>query len=239
MNKDIRRKVLPPIGVGLLVILVTIAGYFLTGKPEQWESLDYFSLGFVLFSEVLLFFAGLPASLLHNARGKVLVRSGINGILFLHWLISCLLGFLARPLFTVERTNLFLLCNLVLLALTFISLIVFSLVAKRSQHLEEQAYPTNWVQDCLKLITSMQEQNPFPALERPLQQLAEATRYADPTNDCSQDARIHGELVLLQQTLQMAPEDVDVLTLQEKMIALLGLFKERALESSQQKRGKF
>ncbi len=239
MNETFRRKVLPCAGIGLLVILLTIAGYFLTGRPDQWVNLDYFSLGFVLLSEVLLFFVGLPATLLKTSRGKVLARSGANGILFLYWLVTCLLGFLARPLFTVERTRLFVLCNLAALIVALVALVVFFVVSGRLERLEHPAEPSHWVQECLGLIASMQAQNSQPTLQEPLHQLEEAARYADPTATCPQDARIHGELVILQQNLLLPAQEVDLVGIQERIVTLLGLFKERAAASSQQKRGKY
>ncbi len=233
MNKHI--NVISGIVIGIIVMAITLAVFFLSNQIEGITSIKWLSLSFVLLSELVLFTA-VVAVLIHTSKtSKVLISSGSIVTLFIYWVATVTSSIFANTF--KGNINKFVTIQVLLIGITAVIIIILVALAKKAKIEDEKILSSRlFMEDCEKHLYILKSENKYAEYKGKLNSLYETVKYSDKNGNSSADSGILKSIKDLEKVIKENESTVD---LEEIINEIASLLKQRKAEVLQIKRGGF
>jgi hypothetical protein len=206
--------------VGIVVVVVTLVVFFAGFGAQAQTGIGWWSLGFLLFSEVALF---LSIILIGRGTGSpVIIRTGVVTTLSVYWALMVVSAFLS-PLIFFGNLGAYIIVQVIIAAAALILTIAFAAIASSQKSKESMRRQDNAVlAGCEKLAFSLKSNEGYRAYAAVLNKLYEEIRYSDKTVSVEEEQQIASKLSDLEKLLKAkAPPASDVVSQRANDILLL------------------
>lgn len=225
--------------IGLIVIIATLAIFFLGINKLQKETIDFLSLTFVLISEIVLFGVITVLFLLNGKVNKVFLRSGIISAAVTYWIATTIVSIVLNP---VYRDNIsgFITAHIIIISITAIIMVGLSAAAMHIQSRDQKIMNAGLLlRDCESKVFSLLNSDDYTPVKNHLNSLFEELKFSDMSTSLPEKEReIKAKIIELSEALNAAPlnEKAASDTVQ-KINNIILMVKERNMEVMQIKRG--
>lgn len=225
---------IPVILVGALIILLTLAVFFLTNIGPK-ETLDWLGLTFVLISELASLGFIVYYALTFTGTSKNIYQSGILTVLLVYWIITIALSFF-RDEFT-DFSHFYTLINILIIGLTSIFAVM---VYSASLHIHSSETNT---EDSMKFMLQLEHDlfalksdQSLAMYQSSLNKLYDLVHYSDKVGATTVDAQIAESYANLKSLLIDKPEgqDESLVQIEAKFVSAI---RQREQELMRMKRG--
>jgi hypothetical protein len=206
MNKSSRRLITGLIG--LIVISVTLVGFFIGFGNGQKENIDYIALVFVLISELVLFGMMIFIDNFKNKANGLFLHSGIISALVLYWIATTLISILL-PGVLKDNINAFITVQILVLALSAIIVLLIIIASSAVKDKGEKTAECNLLlQECERMVFSLKSNKKYKSIGRGLSDLYDELRFSDKSSSMqSEDSEINVRIIELKGKLEVDEND--------------------------------
>lgn len=234
-----KTKLLLNIFMGLIVIAMTLLIFFLGFSKQPKIFIDYISLIFIIFSEVILF-GGMILVLYNGAKvNKIIMRAGVISTLFLYWIFTILTSVFFKLMFN-DNVSTFVIIQfmaIAIVAIIIISLVIFASQVERSN---SRAMDSRvWMQESESIILSLKLDSKLTPYMNILDQLYEELKYSDKVAlNLDRDMEINRKINDFSEDIkEMNISSLTEQYVEDKIRRIIFLVKERNMLMKQAKRG--
>lgn len=234
-----KTKLLLNIFMGLIVIVMTLLIFFLGFSKQTKIFIDYISLIFVIFSEVILF-GGMSLVLYSRVRvNKLIMRAGVISTLFLYLIFTILTSVFFKLIFS-DNVSTFVIIQLMAIAIVAIIIISLVIFASQVERSNGRAMDSRvWMQESESIILSLKLDNKLTPYMNMIDQLYEELKYSDKVAvNLDRDMEINRKINDFSEDIK----EMDISSpteqyVEEKIRRIIFLVKERNMLMKQAKRG--
>jgi len=220
--------------IGLILIGVTLFGFFLLNFSKA--HVNWWGLGFCLFSEVLLASAFIVFRITSMQIDKVFIRVGSIIVLIVYFAATSILCIFSSVF--KNSLNLFIFLEILLLALAAVVILLLYLFSNRINNTDrKKVQDRKLMQLCELRIYDLMINTNNKAYKPQLNELYEKVKYSDKFGSCCTDEKIVGAILKLEEAFRTEQRDDD--SIQKTMDELSALLAQRSIEMVEFKRGGF
>lgn len=223
--------------IGTIVIIVTLAVFFIGFGGEAKSALDWASLAFTLFSELALFTCIIVVSMAKSSANQIVAGAGIVSTAFIYWVAVTFVSILGESIF---KTNLrgFITTQIFLMsAAAIVSILLYMLSISVKAGDEKTVIAKQLLTGCEKAVFLLRETADLREYFLPLNRLYEEIKYSDKAAENSKDHVIYAKINELSEFMTNKNGDINTESVSERINEIILLIKDRNLMVRQTKQG--
>lgn len=227
------------LGIGSIVILVTLVVFFLGYTDTLKETIDWLGLIFVLISEIA-FFSGNTIFLLKKyTSSQMLLISGIISALLICCIATIVLSVFSRSIFQ-HNTSGFVTTQIFILAVALsISIALYAAVINVKEHDTKLMNSRLIMNECEKLAFSLKFNSDFSEYSSLLNKIYEEIKYSDKTKSIKKEQNIYNKIEELKNFLSNNENNQKTEYITKMVDEIILLIKERNLSVIKMNKGGF
>ena len=214
------------VAAGTLLIVLTLAVFFFMTAGWKGNAANFIAFGFLLLSEIALLCGSFRAVCFKAGSSPAMLLSGMTGALVFYF-IATLIAACIKFAFNSSPGS-YLLLQLFLLTPTAISVVLFTVFAKRAEHeCECTGTPNKFMPDIEDRLAALQNKERDPELIEIIHDVYQTARYADRTGTSKHDAEIAEAVRKMEQAAQLT-DDTKPTVMQKYAVQIKFLIRQRA-----------
>ncbi|MEL7569672.1 MAG: hypothetical protein AAGU14_03830 [Eubacteriaceae bacterium] len=215
--------------IDLLLIVITLCMFFLFDFEKS--NVNYIGLGFVLFSEVLLFVQSCTLKINSMRTNSVFIISGssyLSAVYFIATAILCLISGMFK-----NHVGSFVLLEVIVFAVICIIYLFVAIFSNRINSTERRIKQTRaLIQTCENKIYALMLNEKYKQYATQLSEIYENIKFSDKTAALSTDEKILNNIVKLEEELNSNAEKSSISDLLTEIKALLAVRKTELAEAN-------
>lgn len=220
--------------IGLIVIGVTLFGFFLLSFNKT--TVNWWGLGFCLFSQVLLIAAFILFKIKSMQINKVFIRLGTSAVLIVYFVATSILCIFSSAF--NHSLNLFIFIQIVLLALAAVVVLLIYMFSNRINHSDSKKIQDRKLMHLCELrIYDLMINTNNKSYKPQLNELYEKIKYCDKFGSCCTDEKIVGAILKLEDQFREAERNDELIN--KTIDEITALLASRSMDMAETKRGGF